>query len=202
MNTLSKYFSLTLILVVVFLPHPVAAADGCTAPEWELVTPYVRGDIVSYNKNEWRAKRNTQGVIPGTHKPTWADLGVCETDPDEPPPPLPEATPIQIFGVWHAGNHYADWTLPRNMVEFDQANHWLIDRGDGSGLPSVNLVVLSFLQPLEVLNKTNDATTVEGVPIGMTQDVVNYFKDAGIRVMMSIGGVTYTDFWDEAPRTL
>jgi hypothetical protein len=201
MNTLSKYFSLTLILVVVFLPHPVAAADGCTAPEWELVTPYVRGDIVSYNKNEWRAKRNTQGVIPGTHKPTWADLGVCETDPDEPPPPLPEATPIQIFGVWHAGNHYADWTLPRNMVEFDQANHWLIDRGDGSGLPSVNLVVLSFLQPLEVLNKTNDATTVEGVPIGMTQDVVNYFKDAGIRVMMSIGGVTYTDFWDEALAT-
>ena len=37
-----------------------------------------------------------------------------------------------------------------------------------------------------------------GVPAGMTQEVVDYFRDAGIRVMMSIGGVTYTDAWDEA----
>ena len=85
------------------------------------------------------------------------------------------------------------------MGEFDQANRWLIDRGDGT--PSVNLVVLSFLQPMEVLNKTTNATTVDGVPIGMTQAVVNYFKNANIRVMMSIGGVTYTDYWDEALAT-
>jgi len=203
MNTLCKYFSISLILVVVFLPYPVAAADGCTEPAWDPIVLYVRGDIVTHDKNEWRAKRNTLGVTPGTHKPTWANLGVCETDPGEPPPPPPEATPIQIFGVWHAGNHYADWTLPRDMVEFDQANHWIIDRGDGSGLPlpSVNLVVLSFLQPMEVLNKTTDETTVAGVPIGMTQAVVDYFKNAGIRVMMSIGGVTYTDYWDEALAT-
>lgn len=199
MNTLSKYFSISLILVVVFLPYPVAAADGCTAPLWDQFELYDRGDFVAYDNNEWRAKRTTQGVTPGTHKPTWANLGVCETDPGEPPPPPPEATPIQIFGVWHAGNHYADWTLQRDMGEFDEANHWLIDRGDG--MPSVNLVVLSFLQPMEVLNKTNDATTVDGVPIGMTQDIVDYFKNAGIRVMMSIGGVTYTDFWDKALAT-
>ncbi|MDH3649478.1 MAG: hypothetical protein OEQ53_07325, partial [Saprospiraceae bacterium] len=31
-----------------------------------------------------------------------------------------------------------------------------------------------------------------------SHDVVSYFKDQGIRVMMSIGGITYTDFWDEA----
>jgi hypothetical protein len=85
------------------------------------------------------------------------------------------------------------------MKEFDEANHWLIDRGDGN--PSVNLVVLSFLQPMEVLNKTNNATTVDGIPVGMTQEIVAYFKDAGIRVMMSIGGVTYTDYWDEALAT-
>ena len=199
MNTLCKYFSITLILVVVFLPYPVAAADGCTATPWDQFVLYDRRDIVAHDNNEWRAKRTTQGVVPGTHKPTWANLGVCETDPGEPPPPPPEATQIQIFGVWHAGNHYADWTLQRDMEEFDEANHWLIDRGDGR--PSVNLVVLSFLQPMEVLNKTNDATTVDGVPIGMTQDIVDYFNSAGIRVMMSIGGVTYTDYWDEALET-
>ena len=199
MNTLCKYFSISLILVVVFLPYSVAAADGCTEPAWDPVVLYVRGDIVAHDKNEWRAKRTTQGVTPGTHKPTWANLGVCETDPGEPSPP--EAMPIQIFGVWHAGNHYADWTLLRDIVEFDQANHWLIDRGDGSELPSVNLVALSFLQPMDVLNTTNDATTVGGVPIGITQAIVDYFTDADIRVMMSIGGVTYTDYWDEALAT-
>jgi len=108
------------------------------------------------------------------------------------------ATPMQIFGVWHAGNHYADWTLPREIGEFDAANRWLIDRGDGSGLPSVNLVVLSFLHPLQVLDLTNDAVTVDGVPIGMTQEIVDYFRDAGIRVMMSIGGATYVDYWSQA----
>ncbi len=193
MNTLRKYFSLLLILVGVLLLYPITSVAECTAEAWDQTVNYVRGDIVTHNNNEWRAKRTTQGVTPGTHKPTWADLGICETNPGDPPP---EATQIQIFGVWHAGNHYADWTLPREMGEFDQANHWIIDRGDGT--PSVNLVVLSFLQPMDVLYLTTDATTVDGVPIGMTQYVVNYFKNAGIRVMMSIGGVTYTDFWDEA----
>jgi hypothetical protein len=201
MNTLRYFFSVVLVLAGVIMAGHATAVAGCTAPAWDVAVLYVRGDIVSYSSSEWRAKRTTQGVIPGTHKPTWANLGVCETDPGEPPQPPPEPTPIQIFGVWHAGNHYADWTLQRDMVEFDQANHWLIDRGDGSGLPSVNLVVLSFLQPMEVLNKTNDATTINGVPIGMTQEIVDYFKNAGIRVMMSIGGVTYTDFWDEALAT-
>ena len=190
---------IVVIAVLFLLPlYSVAVAAGCSAAEWDPGIIYVRGDIVSYDSSEWRAKRKTEGVTPGTHKPTWANLGTCETDPGEPPPPS-EATPVQIYGVWHAGNHYADWSLPRDMVEFDQANHWLIDRGDGK--PSVNLVILSFLQPLEVLNKTNDDTTVNGVPIGMTQEVVDYFKNAGIRVMMSIGGVTYTDFWNEALAT-
>ena len=129
---------------------------------------------------------------------------MCVTDPGDPPPPPPPpptATPMQIYGVWHAGNNYADWSLPRQLDEFDAANHWIIDRGDGSGLPSVNLVVLSFLQPVKVLNKTNDAITVDGVPIGMTQEIVDYFKNEGIRVMMSIGGITYTDFWDDALAT-
>ncbi len=170
------------------------ASATCSAPAWDANVAYARGDIVSHGSHEWRAKKPNQGVQPGTHPAYWQDRGVCAGDPGDPP----TRTPMQIFGVWHAGNHYADWRLPRDMVEFDQANHWIIDRGDGSGLPSVNLVVLSFLQPLEVMNMTNDAVTTNGVPIGMTQEIVDYFRNAGIRVMMSIGGVTYTDFWNEA----
>jgi hypothetical protein len=32
----------------------------------------------------------------------------------------------------------------------------------------------------------------------MTQDVVDYFKSRGIRVMLSIGGITYVDAWNQA----
>jgi hypothetical protein len=105
---------------------------------------------------------------------------------------------MQIFGVWHAGDHYADWAFPRDASpggEFDLANRWIIDRGDGE--PSVNLVVLSFLHPLDVLDMA-PGVPATGVPLGMSQEVVDYFKNEGIRVMMSIGGVTYTDFWDQA----
>src|SRR5262249_59489263 len=74
--------------------------------------------------------------------------------------------------------------------------HWMIDRGDG--VPSVNLVVLSFVNPLKLLNKANDAQTVNGAPIGMNSAIVSYFTGHNIRVMLSIGGITYTDDWDTA----
>ncbi len=176
-----------------------AQAGGCTADAWLPEQVYLRGEIVSHEYHEWRAKRLSEGVEPGTHKPTWRDQGACASEPPPPPPPPGNATPIDIFGVWHAGDHYADWALPRQLDEFDQANRWIIDRGDGT--PSVNLVVLSFLHPMRVLNMTTDEVTTNGVPIGMTQEIVDYFKNAGIRVMMSIGGVTYTDAWDEALAT-
>ena len=121
--------------------------------------------------------------------------------PTPTPPPGPSPTPVpptpmQIFGAWHCGNHYCDWSLVRTAAEFDQANHWLIDRGNGQ--PSVNLVVLSFVNPLKLLNTTTDAGTLNGVPRGMTQEIVDYFKNKNIRVMLSIGGITYTDDWDAA----
>lgn len=106
-------------------------------------------------------------------------------------------TPISVFGVWDCGNHFCDWSLVRDMNEFDQNNHWLIDRGDGSGKPSVNLVVLAFANPLKMLNKT-DGGTLGSIPVGMNSAVINYFKSRGIRVMISIGGITYTDDWDTA----
>lgn len=107
------------------------------------------------------------------------------------------ATPIQVYGSWHCGEDACLWGSERDIAEFDQKNHWLIEREVG-GEPSVNLVVLSFVNPLRLLNETTDEITLSGVPRGMTKEVVDYFKDEGIRVMLSIGGITYTDDWNEA----
>lgn len=115
--------------------------------------------------------------------------------------PRAAATPISVYGAWLCGNDACTWASVRDMTEFDTKNRWLIDRGDGSGLPSVNLVVLSFVHPLRLLNRTTDAQTLNGVPRGMTQEVVNYFKSRNVRVMLSIGGITYTDAWNEALQT-
>src|SRR5437867_5852799 len=109
------------------------------------------------------------------------------------------ATPVSVYGAWHCGNDFCTWTTVRSITEFDQKNHWLIDRGDGR--PSVNLVILSFVHPLRLLNRTNDSQTADGVPIGMTADVVNYFKSRNVRVMLSIGGITYVDAWNQALTT-
>src|SRR2546425_1397780 len=103
-------------------------------------------------------------------------------------------TPISIYGAWHCGDDFCTWSGARDLTEFDSKNRWLIDRGDG--VPSVNLVILSFVHPLRLLNKTTDSQTLQGVPRGMTQEIVNYFKSRNIRVMLSIGGITYVDPWN------
>ena len=105
-------------------------------------------------------------------------------------------TPISVYGAWACSNDACIWGTVRSVSQFDSANHWLIDRGDG--VPSVNLVVLSFVQPLKLLNKTTDSQTLNGVPVGMTADIVNYFKSHNVRVMLSIGGITYASDWDQA----
>ena len=105
-------------------------------------------------------------------------------------------TPVQVYGSWHCGNDFCTWGTVRDMANFDAMNHWLIDRGNGT--PSVNLVVLSFVHPLRLLNRTTDAQTLNGVPRGMTADVVNYFKSRGVRVMLSMGGITYVTAWNQA----
>ncbi|WP_435173506.1 glycoside hydrolase family 18 protein [Actinacidiphila sp. bgisy145] len=106
------------------------------------------------------------------------------------------ATPPQVYGAWQCGNDACTWATVRDMTDFDQANHWLVDRGDGR--PSVNLVVLSFVNPLTLLNGTTNSGNTDGVPVGMNQAVVDYFTSHGIRVMLSIGGITYTDDWNTA----
>ncbi|MET7804727.1 hypothetical protein [Micromonospora chersina] len=106
------------------------------------------------------------------------------------------ATPVQVYGAWHCGDDFCTWGTVRTVAQFDSQNHWLVDRGDGR--PSVNLVVLSFVNPLDLLRQTTDATTLDGVPRGMTAEIVQYFTARGVRVMLSIGGITYTDDWDTA----
>ena len=133
--------------------------------------------------------------------PSGAEVAEIKAKPAPQPPYLlsPDATPMQVYGLWHAGNDYCTWGAERSLSDFDSNNNWIINRGDGT--PSVNLVVLSFVNPLKLLNQTTDATTLNGLPRGMTQDVVDYFKDEGIRVMLSIGGITYTDDWNTALAT-
>jgi hypothetical protein len=113
-------------------------------------------------------------------------------------------TQLQVYGVWHAGNDYCTWGTVRSTADdsdFDKNNLWIIDRdlNPSNGYnPSVNVVVLSFVNPLKLLNQTTDGQTLNGIPKGMTQEVVTYFKSHGIRVMLSIGGITYTNDWNAA----
>jgi hypothetical protein len=109
------------------------------------------------------------------------------------------ATPIQIYGAWHCGNDACTWASVRDMTDFDTKNHWIIDRGNG--VPSVNLVILSFVNPLKLLNQTNDAQTVNGVPVGINAAIVSYFTSHNIRVMLSIGGITFVTDWNTALST-
>ncbi len=111
-------------------------------------------------------------------------------------PTFAQVSPVQVYGAWHCGSDFCTWSTVRSVTEFDAKNHWLIDRGDGR--PSVNLVVLSFVHPLRLLQQTTDAQTLNGVPRGITPDIVSYFKSRNVRVMLSIGGITYVSAWNQA----
>jgi len=69
---------------------------------------------------------------------------------------------IQVYGLWHCWDDACSWASVPNMTTFDSNNHWIIDRGNGS--PSVNVVVLSFVNPVKLMNRTTDSTTVNGIP--------------------------------------
>ena len=190
-----------------------ALAYDCSAlPEWKRQAYYLAGTEVQYQEVAYVNDEPSKRDYPDEGYP-WAPLGACESTgggggSGEPVDPQD----ISIYGAWHCGNDYCTWASVRDMNEFDEKNHWLIDRGDDSGYPSmtcdrtvplscnpsVNLVVLSFVHPLRLLHKTTDEQTLNGVPRGMTQEVVGYFKKQGVRVMLSIGGITYTDAWNQA----
>jgi len=106
---------------------------------------------------------------------------------------------IQVYGVWHCSTDGCGWLSVPDMTTFDTDNHWIIDRGNGS--PSVNVVVLSFVNPVDLMNLTTNSTTTKGVPIGMNAAVVNYFQSKGVRVMFSIGGIRFVKDWNKALST-
>jgi hypothetical protein len=106
---------------------------------------------------------------------------------------------MQVYGLWHCYSDACSWASVPNMTTFDTDNHWIIDRNmDNTFHPSVNVVVLSFVDPVKLMNLTNDSSTVNGIPIGMNTSVINYFQSRGIRVMMSIGGFSFISHWDKA----
>src|SRR5437660_5242840 len=103
---------------------------------------------------------------------------------------------MQVYGLWHCYTDACSWASVPDMTLVDTNNHWIIDRGDGH--PSVNVVVLSFVNPVKLMSLTTDSGDVNGIPIGMNTAVVNYFQSKGVRVMMSIGGISYTKDWEKA----
>jgi hypothetical protein len=111
-------------------------------------------------------------------------------------------TPMQIYGAWHCAADFCTWATPEDSTTFDAQNHWMIDRNmNNTFQPSVNLVNFSFVQPVKLMNLTNDSGDTNGVPSAMNAAAVNYFTSRGVRVMFSIGGQTYTSFWDTALST-
>lgn len=198
MNT--RIILLILALLSIFRAGVALALDCSALPEWKRQHYYLEGDEVQYQQTAYvnvstSSKRDTPD--PGSDYP-WELLGPCDEaggggggggSAGEP-------QALSIYGVWHCGNSFCDWSQVRDMVEFDRANHWII-AGNG-GYPAVNLVVLSFLKPMELLERVNDGPFANGIPVGMNAKVVDYFTDHDIRVLLSMGGVTYTDSWNEA----
>ena len=190
---------LFLALFSMFWAGNIRASDCSALPVWKRQHFYLEGDEVQYKQVAYMnvaatSKRDTPD--PDGDYP-WESLGACEdtggggggggggVDPQA----------MSIYGVWHCGNSFCDWSQVRDMTDFEEANSWIID---SNGSPAVNLVVLSFIKPMELLLQTNTGPFANGIPVGMTAEVVEYFQRKDIRVLLSIGGVTYTDSWNEA----
>src|SRR5437667_11897052 len=99
---------------------------------------------------------------------------------------------MQVYGLWHCYTDACSWASVPDMTLFDTNNHWIIDRGDGH--PSVNVVVLSFVNPVKLMSLTTDSGDVNGILIGMNTVEGNYFHSNGFRVMLSIGGFSNTTY--------
>lgn len=116
--------------------------------------------------------------------------------------PVFAQTPMQVYGSWHCTADFCTWATPENSTTFDTQNHWMIDRNmNNTFQPSVNLVIFSFVQPVKLMNLTSDSGNTNGIPSAMNAAAVSYFTSRGVRVMFSIGGQTYTSFWDTALST-
>jgi hypothetical protein len=87
--------------------------------------------------------------------------------------PMAAQTPISVYSAWHCYTDGCGWASVPNMTTFDSDNRWLIDRNmNGTYDPSVNVVVLSFVQPVKLMSLTNDSGDVNGIPIGMNGELL------------------------------
>jgi hypothetical protein len=117
-------------------------------------------------------------------------------------PPLNAQTPISVYSAWHCTADFCTWATAEDPTTFDNQNRWMIDRNmDGTYHPSVNNVTFSFVQPVKLMDNTNDSGDINGIPTGMNTSAVTYFENRGVRVQFSIGGQTYTSDWDTALAT-
>ena len=132
--------------------NSVFAYECSGLPEWNRNTTYQIDAIVQYHGSAYAATAAATSQDRPGHGDPWRSLGSCDTDGGDGGDgggcsdcDASTLQPLSIYGVWHCGNHYCDWSIVRDTSpdgEFDQANHWIIDRGDVNHSPSVNLVVL------------------------------------------------------------
>src|ERR1700741_1808410 len=81
--------------------------------------------------------------------------------------PMEAQTQMQIYGAWHCYTDGCSWASVPNMTTFDTDNHWMIDRNmNNTYEPSVNLVILSFVDPVKLMNLTTDSGDTNGIPVG------------------------------------
>jgi hypothetical protein len=191
--------------IIIFLSTLYAgnalAVDCSGLPEWKRQHFYLFGDQVQYQQVAYvnQAVSSKRDKPDPDYDDPWKMLGACDPLGSGGGGGNGDVQPISIYGVWHCGNSFCDWSQERDMGEFDTANHWIIDAdGDESFRPAVNLVVLSFLKPMELLQGATNTAFKNGIPRGMTADIVKYFTTRDIRVLLSMGGVTYTNSWNEA----
>lgn len=89
-----------------------------------------------------------------------------------------------VYSAWYCGVDSCVWASPPPA---NQSN-WMLNRGDGK--PTFNIVIFSFIDPLQLLQGN--------IPAGFTQDEVNNFVNNDIYVIFSIGGASYSSNWDTA----
>ncbi|EFA79437.1 hypothetical protein PPL_07855 [Heterostelium album PN500] len=98
----------------------------------------------------------------------------------------------KVYAIWHCGIDGCMWNTPINNSYVD----WIVNRGDG--IPTNNLFIFSFLNPVNILQQG-----IQAVPAGMSKSLIQYLQSQGLSVMFSIGGAgivlnSWSSEWDQA----
>jgi len=89
-----------------------------------------------------------------------------------------------VLQVWYGGDDECNWAETASTSRIS----WILNRGDSK--PTANVICFAFVQPSLL------AASTSGVPSAMIS-AISYFQNAGILVVLSIGGASYVgDFED------